>query len=247
MELTTALVALRRAGRRAGVVPCGFAASVETRVQGGTDTMSVRGWAIKPGELKPLDRRGRLLFAARCAVRVEPWVPESALRSWQAGLASLVNHASSEPRAAADVKREARALGDQGARAQNAHEAIDGPSASAFGYAVATLTEAIAATALPAGTELTKQVILSAKMAASIAALMAHAGRAGAPVGSAGADIVEAAAVTTWGAMRADIPLLAALVQAAPEALDVATLRELGPLWPGLREAPPWSCPTPSR
>jgi hypothetical protein len=44
--------------------------------------MSLRIWALKPAELKPLTPAGRLLFSARPAMRVAPWRPEAADDPW---------------------------------------------------------------------------------------------------------------------------------------------------------------------
>jgi len=63
--------------------------------------MSLRVWALKPGELKPLSRAGLVLLAARCALRVEPcffvwWVdaPAKARSAWSDGLDT---HVGDEP------------------------------------------------------------------------------------------------------------------------------------------------------
>jgi hypothetical protein len=206
--------------------------------------MTVREWAIKAGELKALNRTGRLLFAARCALRVEPWVPEDLSDLWLNHLGLLVNAAFEEPVLSAVAEGRRRTIAERGATAQNRHEASDEPTARAMGYSAQTLALGLGATALPAGTELTKEVIGAAKMAASIAALIAHAGRVEAP---AGEDAVTFASVTTWDAMRADIPLLVEALPtlSAPNAKDrLGQLRALGPLWPTSPEAlPSWGEP----
>ena len=51
--------------------------------------MSLRRWAVKAGELRTLSRSGLMLFSARCAIRVEPWLPKSARRVFAEELAFL--------------------------------------------------------------------------------------------------------------------------------------------------------------
>jgi len=53
--------------------------------------VSLKVWALKPAEVKTLDREGLLLLAARCALRVEPWTPREAARYWSRGLELLVD------------------------------------------------------------------------------------------------------------------------------------------------------------
>jgi len=77
--------------------------------------MSVRKWSIKISELKLLDRRGVLLFAARAAMRVEPWVPRGAGRTWKENLALVVDSAFEKAIRSTDMRRREVALSDIGA------------------------------------------------------------------------------------------------------------------------------------
>ena len=101
----------------------------------------------------------------------------------------------------------------------------------------AALAAAIEACAAADPTALAKAVIGAAKLAASIAAMWAHAGRV-----RVDGDPVDIACTTAWDAIRADIKPLAAAAGGLATAPDrVAALRAVAPLWPG--GAPAWSAP----
>jgi hypothetical protein len=192
--------------------------------------MSVRAWALKPGELKPLSRAGLLLLAGRCALRVEPWVPPGAEEAWREGLAFVVDVAWAEPTDEQESLRRARGIRDLGARACNRLEPTDEPLGRCMNYAMHTLAESIAATAVPLGPALKKAVIDTAKYAASIPAVLAHAGRVD---GHGARDVVEVASLAMWDAIRADAASLARVTDRLGAPGDaVASLRELAAPWP---------------
>jgi hypothetical protein len=187
--------------------------------------MSVKKWAIKPGELKPLSRSSLLIWAARNAMRTEAWRPPGVKSSWDAALRLLVARAFDDADRA-KVKPLARDLGDRGADACNRR---DGKPTEALGqcmnYATQTLGCALAATLLPDGPALAKALIDVAKYAGSIPAVLAHAGLVRAPKGN---DPVDVAALAMWSAMRTDLAACAAIT--AP--LSASRARTLAPLWP---------------
>lgn len=199
--------------------------------------MSVRSWSIKPGELKRLSRSGLLLLAGRCALRVQPWVPPGAEAAWSDGLAFVVDAACAEPTDPQGTLVRARGIRDLGARACNRLEATDEPLGRCMNYAMGALAEAIEATTLPLGPVLKKAVIEAAKQSASIAAVLAQAGRVG---GCGERDAVEVACLATWEAMRADVLFLERVTERLDDAGDaIAALRAVAPLWPS--GAPTWA------
>jgi len=197
--------------------------------------VTLRIWAIKPRELKPLSRDGLLLLTARCAMRVEPWCPPGAEAPWSDALEHIASAAFAEPSGAAATEL-ARELMSRGARAEDQLASTDEPLGRCMNYATSALASGVKATALEAGAALDKVVIESAKMSGSIAGVLAHAGRV--PV-SRGEEAVELACTTLWSAIRADIPVIAAATPALETARTrVAALRELAPLW--VDRAPAW-------
>lgn len=146
--------------------------------------MSVRAWAIKPGELKPLSAEARVAFLVRCSQRVEPWVPKRAKKSFREGLAALAAGRRDEVLATE--------LQNLGAAASNA---LDGdPLGECHNYATLVLSSALLA-------ETTKDIIEVAKFVGSIAAVLAHAGLTKEPL-----DVV---AVEMWDSIRGDARVLA--------------------------------------
>lgn len=214
----------------ATVTAAGGAAVGARRAWYAGGAMTIKAWAVKPGELRRLTRGPRLVWAARCAMRVEAWRPPGVEADWDAGLARLVSAVAAAP-GTVEVAALARALSDRGARASNQR---DGTAAEALGrcmnYATQALAGALAATAVADGPALAKAVIDVAKLAGSIPAVLAHAGQTEAPPGH---DQVEFAALAVWGAMRADLAACATL--AAPA--TVAAVRALAPLWPSESQA----------
>ena len=89
--------------------------------------MTLRLWALKIGELKPLSRGGLLLLSARCAMRVEPWLPQGSDALWREGLECLATAAFEKPASSDAAITLARRLSDQGAIASNRLEATDQP------------------------------------------------------------------------------------------------------------------------
>ncbi len=135
--------------------------------------MTLKAWAVKPGELRRLTRGPRLVWAARCAMRVEAWRPPGVEADWDAGLARVVAAVAAAP-GNVEVAALARALNDRGARASNQR---DGTADEAVGrcmnYATQALAGALAATAVADGPALAKAVIDVAKLAGSIPAVLA--------------------------------------------------------------------------
>jgi hypothetical protein len=193
--------------------------------------MTVKAWALRPSELKGLSRAAQLRLAARCAMRVEPWMPAGAKAAWKQGLDHVARVASGPAPAAAEAL--VRTLDDKSADASAKLEEKDQLRAECVSYAGLTLATALQACAHDVGPALTKAVIDAAKYSASIAALHAHAGRVKVTTGK---DPVEAAALAIWDAIRADIAVVAA---AAPGKLDAKGVRNLAPLWPA--KAPAWA------
>lgn len=54
--------------------------------------MSLRLWAIRPSELRPLNRTGLMIFAVRCCLRVEAFAPPSLGDRWTDGLRRALSH-----------------------------------------------------------------------------------------------------------------------------------------------------------
>lgn len=197
--------------------------------------MSLRALALRVGELKPLQRSGLLLFGARCAMRVEPWLPTRAEPLWSRGLEQVMAAAFSEVDDAA-VATLRRQVSDCGAVACNRLAPTDEPLGRCMNYATQTLARVLEATVLEAATPLKKAIMDAAKLSASIAAVLAHAGRVVAP---AGADPVDAACTAMWETIRTDIPLVAGALSEVEHAQDrIGALRNRGPLWVG--EVPDW-------
>jgi hypothetical protein len=189
--------------------------------------MTVKAWALRPRELKSLSRAGQLRLAARCAMRVEPWMPSGARSIWKKGLDHVLKVALAGPVTADEL---ARGIDDKGLDAGERLGVKDELRAECVRYSMLTLATAVQAAALD-GRELTKGIIDVAKYSASIAALLAHGGRV--KVGK-GKDPVEVACLAMWGAIRADIAIMAT----APAKLDARAVRALAPLWPG--KTPAW-------
>jgi hypothetical protein len=201
--------------------------------------MSLKKLALKPGELKPLDRAALVLLAARCALRVAPWVPRASAALAKRELARVLADAFAG--AQPDATQRARALAELGAREQN--RAPDDPLARCRGYALSTLAEAVAATALADRADVVKLASMGAKLAASMPAILAHAGLVITP-SSVRASPVDYACGVTWAAIRVDVKAVAfacsALEPMGPRK-RLATLHTLAPLWPG--RTPSWAAP----
>ena len=144
--------------------------------------MSLRIWALKIGELKPLSRGGLLLLSARCAMRVEPWLPQCVDALWREGLEYVTTAAFDEP-------------------------------------------------------ALKKAIINSAKLSASIPAVLAHAERIVVPTGQ---NPVEIACLEMWNAIRVDILAVAKATLDIEAAKDrINSLRTCAPLW--VDRTPTWA------
>jgi hypothetical protein len=205
--------------------------------------VSLKLWAIKPGELGPLDRAGLLLFASRCVLRVEPWWPATAVERAGTAIATMVATAKSgAPLAAAAARTLGRKLSELGAMACNAPPTSNQLRGRCHNYAMQALVAALDAAAAAERPGIVKAVIDAAKLAASIPAILGHAGRVS-ETPPPGQDAVELAATTTWAAMRADIWLIASQAGAITRAPDpVSALRALGEMWPA--GAPSWAAPS---
>lgn len=175
--------------------------------------MSVKLWALKVGELRPLDDHALLLFAARCAMRVEPWLPAGAQPDWERGLEAVCRGST------------ARALSDRGAVACNRLATTDEPLGRCMNYSTQTLCAALEAAGSADRRTRCKHVIDAAKYASSIGAVLAHAGRVTAPRGT---DAVTFACTAMWDAIRSDI----AAIAGASSDTTPSVLRALAPLWP---------------
>ena len=196
--------------------------------------MSLRNLALKPGELKALSRSGLLLFAARCALRVEPclrlWWPDppAGIRTtWTRNLDFLVAAASTPrvPRVAA----RSRSLSNAGAQAGRRFDSKDETRGRCLNYVFLTLSAGVETAALVDRAAAVKSTILTAKYSASIPAILAHAGRITTP-----GDPVDTACGIVWNAIRVDVKLLGG----EPPAMDLPALRRIAPFWPD--PAPSW-------
>ncbi len=201
--------------------------------------MSLRQWAVKPGELRALSRSGVMLFSARCAIRMEPWLPSSATKVFAKELLFLVDAAFGEPVAVGVLRKRAGALSDLGASACNKLAKTDEPLGICMNYATSTLVTALEAATSDDRKDAVKVALVCAKLSASIPAVWAHAGRVRAP---AGVDPVDLACDAVWDAIRADIEPVAAHTADIEHAKDrVKALRAVAPSWRG--RAPRWTKP----
>lgn len=150
--------------------------------------MSLKTWAIKPGELRGLERDALLRLMTRFCERVAPWAPPGPL--FQKELKRLQRGDGT------DLRARVRALADAGAMACNRLEATDEPKGRCLNYAASTLSTALECLALPMGAPLKKQVILCAKLAASIPAVLAHAHEP---------SRVDERCVEFWELLRSDV------------------------------------------
>jgi hypothetical protein len=191
--------------------------------------MSLKKWAVKQSELRLLDGPALLLFGARCALRVEPWLAPASQASFREAL-EIVLAAAEEEETPIAVRHRAgtvkRALSDSGAISCNA---LDGTEDEALGrcmnHAAQSLVLTLDAAELHDLTDRKKTIIDVAKNAASIPPVLAHAGLIVAKSG----DAVTESATTIWKATRSDISVLASRPAVK---LTVAKLRGLAPLWP---------------
>lgn len=104
-------------------------------------------------------------------------------------------------------------------------------------YATQTLAQAVEAASLDFGSPMKKAIIDTAKFSASIAALLAHAGRVRAP---RGADAIDVACIAMWDAIRSDITALTGASSELESAKDrVRAVRDCAPFWVG--RAPSWA------
>src|SRR5258706_7434833 len=101
--------------------------------------MSLRIRALKIGELRPLSRGGLLLLSLRCAMRVEPWLPQGADSLWREGLEYVTTTAFDEPARSDAAGSLARELSDRGAMACNWLQSTDEPLGRCMNYATLTL------------------------------------------------------------------------------------------------------------
>jgi len=86
--------------------------------------MSLKVWALKPGELKRLDRGGLVLLAVRCSLRVEPWVPPSAAKTFAYALREIAKAAFAPPldeSSISSLRRELSNLGTSACNSLNLH------------------------------------------------------------------------------------------------------------------------------
>lgn len=198
--------------------------------------MSLRLWAIKVGELKPLSREGALLFGVRCALRVERWRPPGGEATWRRGLGHVMAAACKPPASPTPDAALYREVSDSGAIACNRLAKTDEPLGQCMNYTTQALCAVLTASAAPTGAPFKKAIIDAAKYSASIPAVLAHAGRVVAPRGEAP---VDHAARATWDAIRADIAVVSRETERIRAARDpLVALRACAPLWPN--EVPAW-------
>jgi len=203
--------------------------------------MSLATWATKPKDLKPLDRRGLVLFAARCAIRFEAWAPPDPEGLFLGALTRVVDFAFEDPIPQDRLRAMRRPLSDLGATACNRLESTDAPLGRCRDYAVQTLVTALDVAAAVDRKTQVSEAIRAAKLSGSIPAVWAHAGRVDVrvPKGTSSVDVVAEA---TWSAIRADIARVAAGVTTIESADDrVRALRDLGSPWEGTQ--PAWAIP----
>ena len=86
--------------------------------------MTLRILAIKRSEIKQLSRERLLLLGARCAMRVEPWLPPDTETMWSRGLEHVVASAFSESDPA-DAPTLRRRLSDRGVIACDSMRFVD--------------------------------------------------------------------------------------------------------------------------
>lgn len=127
--------------------------------------------------------------------------------------------AAGEVVAAGRMRTAARDLASIGAIAcDQRHRTKDEALGRCMNYATGTLVSVLDAAQASDLAARKKELLVAAKQSASIPALLARA------------DAVAGAATTAWGAIRADIPIVAGVPSG--RRLTPATLEALGPLWP---------------
>jgi hypothetical protein len=186
----------------------------------------VKGAVLKAGDLRPLTDAGLLQLVVRMVMRSEPWCPLGGEASWRAAVDTIVGASAGLVVSLATAEAQGRALLDLGARGARAGEAAH--VWQARNQAACVVDMGLRAAAAPLRKERWQRVRDSAKHAASIYALQAHAGRLA----------IDDAITIAWATIRADIPRLAS---AGIDRPTLSTLRSLAPLWPG-RE-PAWARP----
>ncbi len=199
--------------------------------------MTLRIWALKVSELKPLSRAGRLLLAVRCALRVAPWGRELPGTLWSEGLDHVTRLAFQPPDGSGQSETLAHELLDQGANLCNGLAGDDEVLGECSNHAACTLAAAVETTILEDGPALKKAVLDIAKQSASIPAVLAHAGCV--PT-QPGADPVDVACLAIWNAIREDVAIVAANTPALETADQrLVMLRDCAPLWLG--STPEWA------
>lgn len=202
--------------------------------------MSVQQWSIKPGELRGLPGPVLALFAGRAALRVAAFVPATVRAQWRAQLNWLIAAAGTGVGLDQAPSRR-QTLSNLGAQHSQRR---DGTAEEVQGrcmlYALLTLAIAVDVVAAPDLTAAKRLAIAAARHAASIPAVLAHAGQLRAPDG---VDPVTHGCVTLWTALRGD---LAGARQWSPATLrdapdPLAALRNVQPLWPA--DPPDWLPP----
>ncbi|MCR9246420.1 MAG: hypothetical protein NXI31_15410 [bacterium] len=197
--------------------------------------MSLKVWALKTGELKPLSRPGLLLFTARCAMRVEPWAPPGCRSLWDRGLARIVEAACGNPIDQLSLEPLAAAISNSGARAYYDRESTDEALGRCHNHATQTLQRGVEAVASDELKLLKKMVLDAAKFSASIPAVLAHDGRVSAPDGE---DPVDFACIPMWRVIKADVAAVAEHTSQVVSANDpIEALRECADPWLGSRPA----------
>lgn len=191
--------------------------------------MSLKTWAVKVGQLKPLSRAGLLLFGARCVLRVAPWRPPHAVELWSDGLEHVVGNAFADPLAPESVRSLEIAISDAGVEASETLGETDEVLGTCANYAACTLSAAVDATGIADDRALRKRIVEVAKQSASIPAVLAHGGRVQVADGD---DPVDVACLAVWALIRADVELIAGALESLERATDrVDALAQLAPPW----------------
>ena len=127
--------------------------------------------ALRPSELKKLDRAKLLLLGARCALRVKPWVLAQDFSPWDRGMSFLLLAIDKAP-LAADASTEMKSMIELSA--VNRPSATDEVALRCSNYAISTLASAIEVAAYELSPGLVKGIIATAKLSASVFTSRAH-------------------------------------------------------------------------
>lgn len=198
--------------------------------------------ALRPGELKRLDRARLLLLGARCALRVKPWLLARSLPAWGKAMSFLLLAIDQAP-PAVDASAEMKSLLETLAFSQCSID--DKVTIKCNSYAVSTLASAIEVAPLELSPGLIKGIVSTAKLSASVFTSRAHAKVS---TGDQTISFVDEVIEAVWNTIRTDIELVSK-APLRPSTLhserQSSLLTQVGPLWP--EGEPSWSMPEDSR